>query len=85
MQTNVYETELVFDGDNRGIYIGDSIQHLASRNGWKGEPVSVEDENFSEVTDEAIAFLNDHVASGENCYWLDGSFFYGIPEGGCDG
>ena len=59
-----------------GRYIGEHVQTLAQINGWKGDPLSADDEFYHEAFDEAELFLNELIP--------DGYYFGPQPDSGGD-
>ena len=64
------------DDGVRGRYIGEHVQTLAQINGWKGDPLSADDEFYHEAFDEAEVFLNELIP--------DGYYFGPQPDSGGD-
>jgi len=70
---------------HRGIYIGEEVQSLANKLGWKYSPQfemvmkdddDVNGETYTWAWDEAEQFLNDKVAK-------DNHYFGSMPMAGC--
>ena len=70
---------LVFDGDLRGRFTGEAVQHMATSYGWSGEELPANNEFYDEAITEAEDWLNANVATdGAYFHWNDGSFYYGM-------
>ena len=68
---------LVFDGDVRGRFTGEPVQHMATAYGWTGEELPADNEFYDEAITEAEDWLNDNVAEdGSVFHFSDGSFYY---------
>ena len=62
---------MVYEAD-----IQEHVQTLAQINGWKGDPLSADDEFYHEAFDEAEVFLNELIP--------DGYYFGPQPDSGGD-
>ena len=68
---------LVFDGDVRGTFTGEPVQHMATAYGWTGEELPADNEFYDEAITEAEDWLNDNVAEdGSVFHFSNGSFYY---------
>lgn len=57
----------------RGIYIGETIQEIATQYGWIGQPLDVNDEFYFDAICEAEEYLNGLAPEG---------YFFGTNESG---
>jgi hypothetical protein len=68
---------LIFDGDVRGTFTGEPVQHMATAYGWTGEELPADNEFYDEAITEAEDWLNDNVAEdGSVFHFSNGSFYY---------
>jgi len=68
---------LIFDGDVRGRFTGEPVQHMATAYGWTGEELPTDNEFYDEAITEAEDWLNDNVAEdGSVFHFSNGSFYY---------
>jgi len=68
---------LIFDGDVRGRFTGEPVQHMATAYGWTGEELPADNEFYDEAITEAEDWLNDNVAEdGSVFHFSNGSFYY---------
>lgn len=71
------EHGLVFDGDVRGRFTGEAVQHLAEEYGYGRLLQDADYEWYDEAVTEAEDWLNENIAEeGSIFHFVNGSFFY---------
>jgi hypothetical protein len=75
------EVGCLLDEHNGQVENDRDVTVWASRCSWESEPMVVESDEWADAVEEAVEYLNDHVArDGYSFGWYEGNFFYQSEE-----